>query len=286
MLADWETNTVLISDLLPQRYPEIFRQWEAALVEQEIPLIVVPGTADIWIRDAAPIQVDERRFTQFCYTPDYLRDGYEHLITRPEIFRKLKLATRSKRSKLIVDGGNIVGTRSVAIVTDKIFKENSDRSRSEIRAELQRDLQVERLIVIPKEPYDKVGHADGMVRFVTENQIVISDYRRSEPRLAERLEKVLMANNLPFVRLPYVPEYRLRNGIPSAVGNYVNFLRVGNVILVPAYELPEDQVALDLLRNLLPHCRVVPLSCRSLAEDGGVLNCASWTIQQSSHRPD
>lgn len=284
MLADWETNAVLISDLLSQRHPEIVRQLEAALAEQEIPLIIVPGTADIWIRDAAPIQVDERRFTQFCYCPDYLRDGDEDLITRPEVFRKLKLAQRSKRSKLIMDGGNIVGTRGVAIVTDKIFKENSDRNRSEIRAELQRELQVERLIVIPKEPFDRVGHADGMVRFLTENQIVISDYRSVDSRLAERLEKVLIANALPFVRLPYVPELRLRKGIPSAVGNYANYLRVGNVIHLPAYELPEDKVAWDILTILLPHCRIVPLSCRSLAEQGGVLNCVSWTIQKSGNK--
>jgi len=64
MLADWETNTVLISDLLHQRHPEIVRRLEAILVEQEIPSIVVPGTSDIWIRDAAPVQVDERHFTQ------------------------------------------------------------------------------------------------------------------------------------------------------------------------------------------------------------------------------
>ncbi len=284
MLADWETNTVLISDLLSQRHRELSRQLETTLAEHEIPLMIVPGTADIWIRDAAPIQVDERRFTQFCYTPNYLRNGYEHLITRPEVFRKLKLSQRSKRSKLIVDGGNIVGTRFVAIVTDKVFTENSDRSRSEIRDELQRGLQIERIIVIPKEPFDRVGHADGMVRFVTENQVVISDYRSVDPRLAERLEEVLSANALPFVRLPYVPESRLRGGIPSAVGNYVNFLRVGNVILVPAYGLPEDNVAGDILTNLLPHCRVAPLSCRTLAEEGGVLNCASWTIQKSSNK--
>lgn len=285
MLADWETNTVLISDLLSQRHPKIVRRLETALAKQEIPLIVVPGTADIWIRDAAPIQVDERRFTQFCYSPDYLRDDDEDLITRPEVFRKLKLAQRSTRSKLIMDGGNIVGTRGVAIVTDKVFTENSDRSRSEVRDELQRGLQIERIIVIPKEPFDRVGHADGMVRFVAEKQVVISDYRSVAPRLAERLEKVLMAHGLSFVRLPYVPELRRRNGIPSAVGNYVNFLRVGNLILVPAYGLPEDKVAGDILAKLLPYCRVVSLSCRSLAEEGGVLNCVSWTIQQSGNTP-
>jgi agmatine deiminase len=260
------------------------RRWEAVLVEQKIPLIVVPRTADIWIRDAAPIQVDERHFTQFRYCPDYLRNGDEDLITKPEVFRKLKLFKRSTRSKLIMDGGNIVGTRTVAIVTDKVFKENSDRNRSEIRAELQRELQVERLIVIPKEPFDRVGHADGMVRFVTEHQIVISDYRGVDSRFAERLEKVLMANDLSFVRLPYVPELRVRNGIPSAVGNYANYLRVGNVILVPAYGLPEDKDAADILTNMLPQCCVVPLACRSLAVEGGVMNCASWTIQQSSNK--
>ena len=48
-----------------------------------VPIEVIPGTADIWCRDYMPIQLDQDRFCQFVYAPDYLR-GYEHLITPPE----------------------------------------------------------------------------------------------------------------------------------------------------------------------------------------------------------
>ena len=72
--------------------------------------------------------------------------------------------------------------------------------------------------------------------------------------------------------------------LPSAWGCYINYLRIGNQVVLPAYDLPEDQVALDTIRNLLPDAQVSQVPCRSLAERGGVLNCISWTIQDCRFR--
>ena len=280
MLAEWETNTVLIADHLRKRYPEMVRQLESIFTEHQIPLIAVSGLADIWIRDAAPVQVDDRRFTQFCYRPDYLRKNHRHLITRPAVFRKLEFVGRPTKSQLIIDGGNIVGTGSVAVLTDKVLKENPRWNRNELSENLRKLLQVENVFFVPREPYDYVGHTDAMLRFLTYEQVILNDYSLNEPRFAERLEKVLTANGIRFTRIPYMPEHKVRDGIPSAVGNYANYLRVENLVVVPAYELPEDEIARGILANLLPQCCVVSLPCRDLAEQGGVINCATWTIRR------
>lgn len=76
MIPDWQTNTVVISDRLPGKFPELTRGLEAILAEAGIPLHILPGTRDYWIRDYALIQVIPDRFVQFRYEPDYLLDGY------------------------------------------------------------------------------------------------------------------------------------------------------------------------------------------------------------------
>ena len=44
---------------------------------------------------------------------------------------------RCRRSSIVLDGGNIVASRTKAIVTDKIYKENRGWSRAELRDKLQ-----------------------------------------------------------------------------------------------------------------------------------------------------
>lgn len=277
MIPDWEADTVVISDVMPERHPEIVHRLKEVLGEHHIPLTSVAGMADVWIRDAAPVQVDDDRFIQFRYWPDYLRGGYEQLITGPEAFQKIDFFRRAEKSDVILDGGNIVGTHSVAIVTDKVFRENPNWSRNELRVELRNVLQVHSLIVIPKEPYDHIGHSDGMVRFVADGVALVNDYWSLDSHFATRLERVLKASGLQTSPLPYVPENVVRDGIHSAVGNYVNFLRVGDLIVVPAYGIPEDDAARAIVAKQLREAHVVSLPCRELAEAGGVLNCAIWT---------
>jgi agmatine deiminase len=87
---------------------------------------------------------------------------------------------------------------------------------------------------------------------------------------------------LAVERLPYFWTDEKRDNIPSAVGNYLNFLWIGRLMVVPAYGVLQDDLACRTLEKLLPATRVVPLRCEDLARDGGVLNCVAWT----SHRQD
>jgi agmatine deiminase len=279
MVPDWETNTVLISDVLPTQHPEIVRRLETILQEHGISLATVPGTSDIWIRDAAPVQVNEQDFVQFIYLPDYLQNGHEHLITGPESFCNLPFIKRLETSELVIDGGNIVGCAGAAILTEKMFRENPERNEHEIEDELRRLLRVEHLIVIPREPYDQIGHSDGMVRFITETTVIVNDYAATNPKFGDKLSTALRRRGLKIELLPYKPEGRKYDGIESAVGNYANFLRVGNLIVMPSYGKSTDTVATAQLQRLCPEATVTSVPCRKLARKGGVLQCVTWTVQ-------
>lgn len=73
---------------------------------------------------------------------------------------------------------------------------------------------------------------------------------------------------------------RRPNEIPSAVGIYVNYLRVGGVVVLPGFGRPEDEMALEKMRQAIPNAIVSLVPSRSLAEQGGVLNYVSWTARR------
>ena len=84
-----------------------------------------------------PIQIEENDFVQFVYDPDYLR---------PEKYRFLKSNTSDicaginfspRKSKLIVDGGNIIRYSDKVLMCDKVFKENPKISPADLTDELQ-----------------------------------------------------------------------------------------------------------------------------------------------------
>jgi agmatine deiminase len=138
-------------------------------------------------------------------------------------------------------------------------------------------------IIIPTDEEDEVGHSDGVVRFVAEDRIVINDYSGIDPEYGEDVQRILETNELRVDTLPLFEEETERrrpDDLPSAVGLYLNYLRVGNVVVMPGFGRPEDQLAVEQMQRVLPNATVLQVPCRSLAEEGGVLNCISWAIKR------
>lgn len=274
MIAEWDTDTVFFSDRLEAAEPDLLARLLSDL--DGVPIHTVPETADIWCRDFMPVQVGEGSFCQFVYAPDYLR-GFKHLVTPPDRCR-LSFMKDYQREPIVLDGGNVVASRFKVILTDKIYKENPTIARPRLRQRLEELFRAE-CIIIPKEPYEKTGHADGVVRFVAEDRVLVNDYAATDPAYGARLRRALEDTGLAVEMMPLFQERGSKSEFQSAVGVYVNFLRVGDLVLVPAYDRPEDDLALGCVRRGIPDCTVRQVPCRTLAQKGGVLNCISWTMR-------
>lgn len=277
MIPDWDTNTVFFSDQMESRHPALLSALLAILHRYDIPMHIIPSARDIWCRDYMPLQCDEATFRKFRYRPDYLKD-FPTLIT-PASACRLPFMQRYRSVPLTLDGGNAVASRKYVVITDKIYQENPGLTHAAVRASLERQL-ARACIIVPKEPGDIIGHADGIVRFLTDELVVVNDYSRIDPDYGERLQKTLAKHGLRWEIMPYFQEADFPKGIPSAVGNYTNFLRVGDLIVVPTYGDSADDEAIRTLERLLPTATVYPLDSRVLAREGGVLNCVSWTIKK------
>jgi agmatine deiminase len=278
MISDNKNDVVYVSDLLEPRHPALAARLRDTLDDHGIPLGVIRGTKDIWCRDYMPGQVDPAEFVRFCYAPDYLR-GYKHLITRPDDIGPIPEVERCVDSRIVLDGGNVVGWGCRCIVTDKVFRENPALERHELIGRLRELLGVEDLIVIPKEPYDVVGHADGVVRFLDEDTVVVNDYQGQEAAYGRKLLSIFRQHRLECVQVPYFVEDHATDGVPSAAGCYVNYLRIAKLLILPAFGVAQDDAALRRFESLFCGTRIVPLPCTELARKGGCLNCISWTIR-------
>jgi agmatine deiminase len=279
MIPDSETNCLYLASQLPERYPAMWQSLEEILKTHEVEFHLLKGANDIWLRDFLPIQIGATGFVKFRYEPDYLRNGYRHLITGENICEWIPHLPRYQVSEINLDGGNVVASRNQIILTDKIYLENRAYTRSRLRQELANLFQVDQCIIIPKEAFDPVGHSDGIVRFIGDDVVLINDYTAVDQKYGDRLKAVLRKHKLRYEELPHFLENTSHDGIPSAVGNYVNFLRIGSLLIVPAYGAPQDEESLRRLEKLLPQTTVVQVPCRQLAQEGGVLNCISWTIR-------
>jgi len=275
---DSDTNFIYLSDILKKRYPDFFRSFTEKLESNRIHYELLMNTKDIWAVDYMPVQVYSDKFVKFRYYPDYLRNSQKWSKTITDCAQICKkLGIDYEESELLIDGGNIVRSRSKVILTEKIFFENPTYDRKKLVEEIESLLELE-VVTIPYFRSDFIGHADGYVRFYDENTVLISDMSGEDTDYVACLKKSLKEANLDIVEIPYNP-YGNKT-ILDATGLYINYLQMKDVIFLPVFGLKEEDSCLKLFEQLFPESQIVPVQSKQIAKQGGVLNCISWNVYQ------
>lgn len=281
MTTDSLTNTVYFSGMLPEKCPQLNAQITEVLRNHGIPYSYLSETKDIWCRDFMPIQIEEERLVFYEYTPDYLQDTACHhrLQTYPE---KVFLAEENhlgdllkfrKDIDLILDGGNVVKCGDTVVMTDKIFVENRDKTPAEVERILRDAFQCD-ILFLPWDGEEDYGHSDGIVHYVGDGKILLTNYQDFSRHYYYRFRKVL-DKKFEVITLKYkVKRHRERSWC------YINFLQVGNLVLVPQLGTEEDCQALEQIGKVLPCCDVVGISALEAVGKGGALNCISWNVKK------
>ncbi|HPN22783.1 MAG TPA: agmatine deiminase family protein, partial [Tenuifilaceae bacterium] len=131
MIADRQTNTIYFSKLLSTnpKYSGTYNRILSNLKQFGLTPKLLDETKDIWARDYMPIQVNKDRYIQYRYEPNYLNDAYGQTIKSiPDAIMK-SFKKEIVKTDIIIDGGNVVKSSNCVIMTDKIFKENSNRTK-------------------------------------------------------------------------------------------------------------------------------------------------------------
>ena len=175
MIVDNQTNFLFLADSLPKKYEIFYRELEGLLHAQHVDFALLPNTKDIWAVDFMPIQTSLNRFVRFKYNPSYLKGkkDQESISDTDKICEEIEFET--EKSSILLDGGNVIKCKDKVIMTDRVFSENPEFEPSNLIGKLKELLQVDNLIIIPRQPGDFTGHADGMVRFFDNKTLIIND---------------------------------------------------------------------------------------------------------------
>jgi agmatine/peptidylarginine deiminase len=268
MITDEMTNTVYFSQYMASY--TCFQQMDEAMTARGINHHLLKNTRDIWARDFMPIQLSDNHFVAYNYSPDYLDDKPRYVTTYSDCmpFQPSKLECIDLR----VDGGNVIKCGNCVMMTIKVLKENPDKRHFHTLLELEEALQTE-VVLIPWDTDEPYGHADGMVRYLGADRVLINNYCDVAPNFGKAL-KGFLNNRFEVEELHFGKDNQ-----SELTWAYLNYLRVGNCLFIPQLGLKTDELACRQLQELMPETEVIPIDAKGLAKQGGALNCISWNVK-------
>ena len=280
MVTSKESNKVCFSERLlsDERFTQPCNALTELLEKHSVKYSFLKATKDIWCRDYMPIQIEKGKFVQFRYEPSYLKDDLELQSVPKEVCKANKI--KPQFSKINLDGGNVVNWSDRAIITDRVFDENPEySSKNKLIAEIEKLLEVE-IIVIPQIKSDMTGHADGMVRFVDRNTLLGNNREQEYKYWRNGINKILKEKGIEYIDIPFL-DHKEKNYPDHAIGCYVNYLEVGNLIVIPIFETEKnkDQEVYDKFKEIFPNRKIETINYNEIGFFGGLLNCTTWTIK-------
>ncbi len=301
-ILDVHTNTCYFSWLLLEQPggQNVIKR----IMDSGIEVRLLQSTCDIWCRDYMPIQIYENKYIGYEYAPDYLDyPGGAAFQTNPaRVMDRLDIDITP--SGIILDGGNVIKTNKGIIMVDKVFKENMH---------LRKDILIKRLetyfdneiIFLPWDKEEKYGHADGIVRYIDNGRVLMTNYHQYSKDYANKFMKIL-SQHFDVEVLDYNVKKPCKHN-----WCYINFLRVCNKIFIPQLtweeytglkcttplskgamvksnqrwyhsHIKEDEHALEQFQKIFKECEIIPVSCPQIVEEGGALNCISWNVKHEN----
>ena len=247
-------------------WPEL----SSALNSLQIHYNFLPNTRDIWVRDFMPVPSPRGQFISYTYAPDYLRSHPEFITDWQETLSPSPVSY--VHANLVLDGGNIILCDDKVILTDKIFSESPCLSRHNILRRIESAFQAEP-VIIPWDHSEPYGHADGMVRYIGQNQVLLTNYCDFNPSFRKQLLDTLK---------PHFEVLELHFTVPLPHKNnwaYINFLQAVDKFILPRLNTLEDEQACAQISEYfhVPKSNIRMVDITTLLRRGGGLNCVSWT---------
>ena len=267
-------KVVFFSNLLSRKCPVLFQSITETLKEHNIAYGILDNTKDIWCRDYMPIQIEDCRLVYYIYKPDYLQTPY-YRRTITDIYSIKSLNSHFGKYvqflDLVIDGGNVVICGDKIVMTEKVFAENKVKSPNEVRQLLKEAFHCD-IIFLPWDKKEYLGHSDGIIHYVGDNKVLLTNYDDFSPYFYRKYRKIL---DSAFEVIPL--KYKRPVTHPHSWA-YINFLKVDNLVLVPQLGIPEDEQAIQQISVAMPKNKVVGIPSLEAVRKGGALNCISWDI--------
>ena len=271
---NFKEQTVYMSEKLMTKFPDACNRLIGILEKHSVKYAFLKGTKDIWCRDYMPIHTDDGHLIYYRYNPDYLQTPYyKRSITDIYSIESLNhhFGKYVKYLDLTIDGGNVVICGDKVVMTEKVFAENKDKSPDEVR-QLLKEAFLRDIIFLPWDKKEYLGHSDGVIHYIGDNKVLLTNYDDFSPYFYRKYRKILDS------AFDVIPLKYKRSVIHRHSWAYINFLKIDNLVLVPQLGIPEDEQAIQQISAAMPKYKVVGIPSLEAVRKGGALNCISWDV--------
>ncbi|MBI0476048.1 agmatine deiminase family protein [Sphingomonas sp. MA1305] len=245
--------------------------------------VVVEPFGDIWLRDTAPILLDNGEAADFDFNG---WGGKYDLPGDDTIGLRLGQSIGAKVGycNWVLEGGAIDGDGTGTVVTTEQCLLNANRNptmtKADIEARLRDDLGFTKVVWLGDgllgDHTD--GHVDNLARFVGENRVALPRAAENDPnwQVYQHAERDLRNAGLDVVLIPS-PGRILRDEevVPAS---YMNFYIGNAAVVVPLYGSDNDQAAVRAIQAIFPDREVVGLRADHILTGGGSFHCISQQI--------
>ena len=247
---------------------------------------------DSWMRDIAPIFYieDEKlksisfEFNGYGKYPDYLNDN------KISKFISNYLNIPTKISDLVIEGGaityddkkNLFSTKNVIFNKNRKQKHNSEHIINELK--LLFDLNYIFLFENGLMEDDTDGHVDNLLCPIGKNQYLIATTHKLDPNyeILEKnkadLIKFFKDTNQTFdlIEVPLPTRKKINN--KNIISSYINFYFSKNKIILPKFNVKEDNEVKLTFEKLFPNREIMMLETENINYGGGNIHCITMNV--------
>ena len=188
-------------------------------------------------------------------------------------------------SSWVLEGGAVeLNGAGAAITTASCVlnvNRNPGRTRAEFESALRTHASVDRLVWLDRGlSHDHTdGHVDMVARFVDTDTVVCMAPDPDAPNadVLRETRQTLAREGFRILELPAAPEAIAPDGSPLPT-TYCNFYVANRAVIVPLYEAPQDEEALEVLAAAFPDRATIGLPTRDLLCGGGSFHCATQPL--------
>lgn len=237
--------------------------------------------SSIFLRDSSGFNMMDSHIVKPVFRPKYYRKYFEEAAKIDQYMKVIHMILGIDMVKipLIWDSGNLVTNGEIGFITEQILIDNKKtHTENQITEIIKSELGIVP-IYLPVAPDDPFAHSDGYLAFTKMDTLLVPNYstksRRKYLNYIHQVKTIVKKHISNIVEINEQPSNEIYNDIPSAKGNYLNFLQLGKEIYMPSFGT--EELEKENSEILGKYGRVKLLPSNDLARFGGLLHCISFT---------
>ena len=298
VICDYADVVIAVPDT---QLEEVRARLEAMGAPMEYIHLYPCASNDSWARDHGPLSVETAEGFKLL---DFQFNGWgnkfphelDNQISRELFAQKAFPHASFGTQDWVLEGGSIEVDGQGTLMTTSSCLLNKNRNplltKSDVEAKLIAAFGVQKINWLDHGYLagdDTDGHVDTLARLCPNNTIIYTacDDEQDEhyaelKKMETQLQSFTNAAGEPYRLLP-LPWAGVVLGDESderLPSTYANFLIINEAVLVPIYNLPMDEDALEVISQAFPGYEIFGIPCLSLIEQGGSLHCITMQLPE------